>query len=700
MQLITFNNSLKYNVESKEKTIMKNTLTLLLVLYTLTTQAQILRTANWHLGEHTSLVFSKDTVVMDTSAIDSRENNSSISDDAGKLMLYTNGETIWNAQHRIITNGSGISGSETSSRGSVFVPSNYNENTIYLFTTDRTGWKKGFQYHIITRYETDSFVVTSKNNFIRNGVAEPIAAINHQNGKDVWIIVRQYNSKNLLSYLLTKDGLTLCPEASVCHHFLDYSNMFNVQNDFSVSSEGTIFAQTYKYGVEVSLFNNANGLISDSKFLDYQFLIMGIQFSFDNTKLYILSRDKEIIQYSIDTNNRLEVMKSYEWSFSSETSKFELQLTPYGELAFIEEDSLYLSVFTHPDSLGAVANLELGKYRLPTRIRSVGLPNFNFSYFYQPSVDFTYERECHSMQYLFEGKDTIGATSYTWRITNSRTGAVDVQSGETLNYTFVDTGTYKVAYSVDNGILSDTVVKIFDVLPSLPQHPLPMDTAYCENTGIALELDAPDQATCTRWYSADTLYSSAHNITVDTAGIYVMVYSNAAYCTLRDTVVVSEALSPSKPTVQQNNQELESSIIATEYRWYYNGQADTLTITPFYRPPENGYWQVQLISEYGCKSALSDSFLVRFAGVQYTNLPTLAFKVFPNPSDGYITIELGSRYNAITIEVFNIQGKQVYTHQATNTHRIKLDLALAAGSYMLKTTTNNQSFTKPLIIEP
>ncbi len=71
------------------------------------------------------------------------------------------------------------------------------KNTIYLFTTDRTGWEKGFQYHIITRYETDSFVVMSKNNFVRNGVAEPIAAINHQNGKDVWIFVRQYNSRNL-----------------------------------------------------------------------------------------------------------------------------------------------------------------------------------------------------------------------------------------------------------------------------------------------------------------------------------------------------------------------------------------------------------------------------------------------------------------------------------------------------------------------
>lgn len=71
-------------------------------------------------------------------------------------------------------------------------------------------------------------------------------------------------------------------------------------------------------------------------------------------------------------------------------------------------------------------------------------------------------------------------------------------------------------------------------------------------------------------------------------------------------------------------------------------------------------------------------------------------KLYPNPSTGFITIDIGL-INSATIEVFNSKGEIVYTGIALNQIN-QYDLALPKGLYLVKVESKTTSATEKLII--
>jgi len=175
--------------------------------------------------------------------------------------------------------------------------------------------------------------------------------------------------------------------------------------------------------------------------------------------------------------------------------------------------------------------------------------------------------------------------------------------------------------------------------------------------------------------------------TIDTAGVYLARITNKTFCTAWDTLRVTEKPKPSKSVISRNGNALKSSISASAYRWYFNGEIDTLTLQPFYLPAANGYWQVQLISEYGCESELSDSLNVGFATLDH-RYETLDFRLYPNPSDGHIFLEV-PKEGKYKIQVTDLNGKLIYSTTQNLSPRMSLFAAanvLANGSYILSLT--------------
>ncbi|HET8962474.1 MAG TPA: hypothetical protein VFM99_01155 [Chitinophagales bacterium] len=63
------------------------------------------RAINWAFGDSAGLNFEMEPPTPFLTSIVMNEPSATISDEAGNLLFYTNGKTIWNAEHEIMLNG-------------------------------------------------------------------------------------------------------------------------------------------------------------------------------------------------------------------------------------------------------------------------------------------------------------------------------------------------------------------------------------------------------------------------------------------------------------------------------------------------------------------------------------------------------------------------------------------------------------------
>tara|TARA_B100000949_G_scaffold34312_3_gene27917 strand:+ start:5657 stop:7246 length:1590 start_codon:yes stop_codon:yes gene_type:complete len=82
-------------------------------------------------------------------------------------------------------------------------------------------------------------------------------------------------------------------------------------------------------------------------------------------------------------------------------------------------------------------------------------------------------------------------------------------------------------------------------------------------------------------------------------------------------------------------------------------------------------------------------------GLSQNNFP-LPISVYPNPTNGKFTINLGQSYSGTNVTITNVLGQQVSTFNYTNTQTLFVEINATAGLYFatLKTNTGNQATIK------
>ena len=77
----------------------------------------------WYFGNYAGLDFNSGSpVVLNNSAMSAFEGCSSIADENGNLLFYTDGMTVWNMNHQVMYNGTGLYGNSSSTQSGVIVP--------------------------------------------------------------------------------------------------------------------------------------------------------------------------------------------------------------------------------------------------------------------------------------------------------------------------------------------------------------------------------------------------------------------------------------------------------------------------------------------------------------------------------------------------------------------------------------------------
>lgn len=95
-----------------------------------------LQNSHWYFGDKAGLKFNKEastpSVLSDNFLMQTNGGSASISDNEGNLLFYTDGITVWNRNHEVMPNGSGLFGSNTVSQSVIIVPKE--EDQYYIFT--------------------------------------------------------------------------------------------------------------------------------------------------------------------------------------------------------------------------------------------------------------------------------------------------------------------------------------------------------------------------------------------------------------------------------------------------------------------------------------------------------------------------------------------------------------------------------------
>ena len=153
--------------------------------------------SNWYFGYGAGIQFdlaTNSTNSVNNGQLFTNEGCSSISDEDGNLLFYTDGTTVWNKQHTIMTNGIGLYGDNSSAQSAIIVPKPDDPNIYYIFTVDTSVGDldpdNGFNYSVVDMTLDGGLgAVTSKNVNLLQLCSEKLTAVLKDCiTKSIWVI--------------------------------------------------------------------------------------------------------------------------------------------------------------------------------------------------------------------------------------------------------------------------------------------------------------------------------------------------------------------------------------------------------------------------------------------------------------------------------------------------------------------------------
>jgi len=183
---------------------------------------------------------------------------------------------------------------------------------------------------------------------------------------------------------------------------------------------------------------------------------------------------------------------------------------------------------------------------------------------------------------------------------------------------------------------------------------------------------------------------------------YTVTVTNAELCTATDSVTVNvNPLPYSNFTFSATGLNVtftNLSVDADTYMWYFGDGGISTQPNPNYNYATDGTYAVTLIAYNSCGTdTIIQNVTVSIISVYENNTIFELIKVYPNPSQGYITVE-NSDLKAAIITVTDITGKHVSETNINNKIN-SLDLNhLSDGMYFLSVKIDDSQKTIPFII--
>jgi hypothetical protein len=542
---------------------------IIFILFRFSASAQK-ETDNWVFGDRYWVDFSTGAPVLKTSsAIDAPEGCSSISDEQGRLLFYTNGEKVWSAQHELMPNGVGLAGGRSSAQNSVIVRHPLRKSIYYIFTaanlTAGANSAENFSYSTVNMELNGKLGDVEEKNFtlLQGKTGEAVTATIDCSGKGAWIITHSRGNSNIFyAFRLTEKGLNTTPVVSPFD--VSPAEQYRVSR-IKISPDTRLLALTENDGNAPALalydFNYSTGVVKNKRELmnGVDDICYGASFSPDNTKLYVSQAsywqnpyfEHSLAQFTVNLPDEAAIRASkvnlphYDGGSSS------LQLASNGKIYLNHylNNSNYLSVIDKPNLAGAACNYRSGVVLLKenTNPSTTSVPNFPDSYFFAgqhafpcalPESGFKSDTICQggSMQYQDISSNFPG--SWKWKFSGGEPAEFDGKNPPPVFY--AESGIFETTLITANSYGIDTVVQSV-LVRALPDADAGADVVICPGGSARLGAAAVTGNTYS-WTPAsgldnDAIAQPTANPASDTW--YYLTVTNSFGCFLKDSVFVS-----------------------------------------------------------------------------------------------------------------------------------------------------------------
>jgi len=427
----------------------------------------------WYFGQNAGLNFNSGVpVALTNGQLVTDEGCATISNSSGQLLFYTDGITVYNRNHSVMLNGTGLMGHPSSVQSATIVPKPGSNNLFYVFTTPEESNPNGFRYSVVDMNLDggNGAVTADKNILVYSPTAEHLGVTKHANGQDYWIITHGLNNNSFFAYKLTSLGLDLNPVVTNIGAILTGSTLdFFEAGSIKISPSGSKLAFTSVMDIaQLFDFNNLTGVLSNEiTLLNEVGELVGAAFSPDESILYIANSFGKIYQFNMNAvdipNSRITIHNG--------NIPGQLQLGPDNKIYIAFNNRTKLGVINNPNILGLGCNFVLDGIDLSGRLSKLGLPSFNQSFF-APSIRF--QNACVGEATQFQlGNAT--ATSAVWNFGDGNTS-----NSLSPTHTYTAPGTYTVSVTATSS--SGTGVTTRDIIISaVPTATQPNNISICDD---------------------------------------------------------------------------------------------------------------------------------------------------------------------------------------------------------------------------
>mgnify|MGYP000571742801 CR=1 FL=1 len=436
----------------------------------------------WYFGENAGLDFNPGApVALLEGQLVTEEGCATISDNMGNLLFYTDGITVWNRNHQIMLNGTGLNGDISSSNSAIIIPKPQVSNIYYIFTVDANAGSNGLQYSEVD-ISLDSglgAITSNKNILLMTPVTEKITSVIKSGSQGYWVVAHGFNNNDFLSYSVTSIGVNSTPVISSTGSDI-LADVYS-EGCMKISPNGQKLAMA-NVGLNAQLFdfNTSSGMVSNPITLSngWEYGAYGIEFSPNSSVLYISSPipDYGIYQYNLDAGSNTDIINS-EIEISNNLVGFgQLQLATDGKIYIAKYNSTFLDVISEPNAVGVSCNYTQNAIPLNSRKSFLGLPPFIQSFFSISNIQFVNTCLGDATEFLLN--DIVD--SVVWDFGDPNSGINNYSTDLEPIHIFTSPGTYEVSVTATLGsdVATDYVIVIIYEQPTAAQ---PQDILICDD---------------------------------------------------------------------------------------------------------------------------------------------------------------------------------------------------------------------------